>query len=257
MKVLNPRFDLKKFYEELKTDTLRILGLDYDGTLAPFKVDPTQAVPYQGIREVLNKVIKNPLNRVAIISGRGINDLLMLVDLAQRPEIWGSHGLERLKAGGHYEQALVPAEALEGMTKIEAWLTSLESGTRLEKKPGCIALHWRGLDRVKMRDYRGKVMYKFQQVAAESGMMVHEFDGGIELRIAGKNKGDAIRTLISESDGKTIPVFLGDDLTDENGFQTVKGQGVGILVRTKFRKTSADIWIKPPGELIKFLSNFI
>lgn len=256
MKILDPKFNLEKSLKKLKTDSPRLLGLDYDGTLAPFKVDPSQAVPYKGVREVLIKLMENSRNSVVIISGRRTKDLLTLLDLEKRPEIWGSHGLERLKPDGSYETAPMDKEALNGLVEANEWLSSVNLSLRYEQKPGCVALHWRGLDAENIRKEIEKVTNRFQLIARKSGLLLQEFDGGIELRASGRNKGDAIRTLISEASKRVIPVFLGDDLTDEEAFQAIKGRGVGILVRTEFRKSSADIWLKPPEELLEFLSIF-
>ena len=54
-----------------------------------------------------------------------------------------------------------------------------------------------------------------------------------------------------------VAAYLGDDLTDEDAFKAIKGKGIGVLVREEPRKTAADIWIKPPDELLSFLSNWL
>jgi len=56
---------------------------------------------------------------------------------------------------------------------------------------------------------------------------------------------------------ETVAAYLGDDFTDEDAFTAIKGHGIGILVRKEFRPTEADIWIKPPDELLSFLSDWI
>jgi trehalose 6-phosphate phosphatase len=256
MKILNTEFNLDNFLKKLKTDSPRLLGLDYDGTLAPFKIDPALAVPYPGVREELIKVIENPRNRVVIISGRWIKDVLKLLEFKKRPEIWGSHGLERLKSNGVYQTAPVDNQALRGLVEAGNWFTSANLSLRREQKPACLAVHWRGLNTDNHRKEIAKVTENFQRIAGKSGLLVQEFDGGIELRVPGDNKGDAIRTLISEAKENVIPVYFGDDVTDEDAFQAIKGKGAGILVRKKLRKSLADIWIKPPEELLEFLSIF-
>ena len=54
-----------------------------------------------------------------------------------------------------------------------------------------------------------------------------------------------------------LAAYLGDDVTDENAFQAVKGHGVGLLVREELRPTEADVWIRPPDELRSFLLDWI
>jgi trehalose 6-phosphate phosphatase len=50
--------------------------------------------------------------------------------------------------------------------------------------------------------------------------------------------------------------YLGDDVTDEDAFRAVKGRGLAVLVRAEYRRTAADIWIKPPHELKNFIGRW-
>ncbi|MGH9571319.1 MAG: hypothetical protein ACRD4F_16865, partial [Candidatus Angelobacter sp.] len=51
--------------------------------------------------------------------------------------------------------------------------------------------------------------------------------------------------------------YLGDDLTDEDAFQAINGRGLSVLVRPAWRSTTAQAWLRPPGELIQFLNDWI
>jgi trehalose-6-phosphatase len=62
--------------------------------------------------------------------------------------------------------------------------------------------------------------------------------------------------LLSEAGPDTAIAYLGDDMTDEDAFAVTKLRGVGVLVRPEFRETAADIWIRPPHELLAFLSHW-
>jgi trehalose 6-phosphate phosphatase len=256
MKVLNARFNLKNFIGKLQTDSPRLLGLDYDGTLAPFKIDPAKAVPYRGVQEMLDKIMENPKNRVVIISGRWTKELLKLLDLRKKLEIWGSHGLERLSADGSYHMTGPEPAARHGLSRAAHWFSSARLSLRLEQKPGGLAVHWRGLRGKNIRRDIEKVKEHFQSLAGRSGLLLGEFDGGIELRVPGQDKGDAISRLMAETKPEAIVVYCGDDITDEDAFRAIKGKGTGILVRRNLRKTKADLWLKPPAELLQFLSVF-
>jgi trehalose-6-phosphatase len=59
--------------------------------------------------------------------------------------------------------------------------------------------------------------------------------------------------VLSETAEDTAIAYLGDDITDEDAFRAVKVRGLGILVRTEFRETAADVWLRPPEELASFL----
>jgi trehalose 6-phosphate phosphatase len=117
-------------------------------------------------------------------------------------------------------------------------------------------LHWRGSSESIVREIREKTLQKWLSLSESSGLIAKEFDGGIELRAAGKDKGDAVRTVISEMSEEAVMAYLGDDLTDEDAFREMKGKGLAVLVRPEFRSTAADLWLQPPDDLIEFLKNW-
>ena len=96
-------------------------------------------------------------------------------------------------------------------------------------------------------------MQKWSPIAKQASLELHSFDGGIELRVPGRDKGYAVKTIISKLDRDVVAAYLGDDLTDEDAFNAIKGVGLGVLVRPDYRPTSASIWLKPPDELLDFL----
>ena len=257
MKTINPEVDLKTFYNQLRVASQKALLLDYDGTLAPFQVERNNAFPYPGVRKVLNKITQVPGIRLVIISGRWIKDLIPLLQIQGQPEIWGSHGLERLKMDGTYQIASVNEGVLNGLVVADDWIEKLGFANRYEKKPGCLAIHWRGLDSKKIDEIRTQVMPKLSLIAEGWGLILQDFDGGLELRVPGRNKGDAVRTILEEMRPDAVVAYLGDDSTDEDAFKSIKGRGIGILVRKELRPTAADIWLTPPDELLEFLSNWI
>ena len=257
METLNAEIDLQAFFSQLHATLRKALLLDYDGTLAPFHVHPGEAIPYPGVREILDKIMQVPGTRLVIITGRWIKHLLPLLQLKNQPEIWGSHGLERLKADGSYEIAPMEEEMLSGLVRADEWIASVGLSERCEEKPGCLALHWRGMDEENIRKVRDRVMPEWSLIAERWGLNILEFDGGIELRVPGRHKGDAVRTILEETGKGASSAYLGDDITDEDAFKSIKGRGVGVLVREALRPTCADIWIKPPGELLAFLSRWL
>ena len=92
MEILNPDFHPESFFRRVRDSNTCALLLDYDGTLAPFRVNRSTALPYPGVRELLDTIISAQHTRVVIISGRSIDDLVPLLGLQNLPEIWGSHG---------------------------------------------------------------------------------------------------------------------------------------------------------------------
>jgi trehalose-6-phosphatase len=84
-----------------------------------------------------------------------------------------------------------------------------------------------------------------------------EFDGGLEIRVAGPGKGDAVRVILKEAGPGAAVAYLGDDQTDEDAFRALKGNGLTALVRPQSRPTGADVWLQPPHELLQFLQEWL
>jgi trehalose 6-phosphate phosphatase len=258
MRILNERFDLEHFFKQVSHASHRALLLDYDGTLAPFRVERSQAVPYPGVRQCIDRIMEDTDTRLVLISGRYTQELIPLLGFKRVPEIWGSHGWERLLPNGHHEIAQPNRLALQGLAEADTWGEEIMAlGGQVEQKPACLAVHWRGLPPDAVGRVRGKVLENWALLAQESGLALHEFDGGLELRVPGRNKSDAVNTIFAEAGAGTIAAYLGDDLTDEDAFRAIKGRGLGVLVRSELRPTAADAWLKPPEELLDFLDRWI
>ena len=257
MQVLTPRVDLAGFVSHIAHAPTRVLMLDYDGMLAPFHVHPERAVPYPAVVAVLKDILKAGGTRVVIVSGRPAHELAPLLPLSERPEIWGSHGWERLlpdgrrivqEPGGDARKALADAAA--------AIRETLPAQARLEEKLASIALHWRALPENEARALREEAHARWEPRAQASGLEILPFDGGIELRAVGCNKQYAVKAVLSETEDQSAVAYLGDDITDEDAFRAVKPRGLGVLVRPEFRETEADVWLQPPGELTAFLQHW-
>jgi len=257
MRILRPDGDPARFFERLAVAPRAALLLDFDGTLAPFQVDPAQAWPYPGVREALDRVMEDGHTRVVIVSGRWARNLPPLLGLRRLPEIWGSHGWERRSPQGRTEMAKPGENALRGLVEADTWIEAVHAlGGRSELKPACLAIHWRGLDPQRAAEISAIVTANWALHARDSGLELHHFDGGIELRVPGRNKGDAVRTIRAEMPDALL-AYLGDDLTDEDAFSAVAPDGLGVLVRPALRDTAASLWLQPPGELLEFLGRWV
>jgi trehalose-phosphatase len=130
-------------------------------------------------------------------------------------------------------------------------------GSRLERKLASIALHWRALpdsDGARL-DTQARAIW--EPIAAQGAPVeVLSFDGGIELRATGCNKQYAVKTVLSQTGEHSAVAYLGDDMTDEDAFRAVKARGLAVLVRPQFRATAADVWLRPPEELVAFMRHW-
>jgi len=257
MRLLNPQFRLDDFLAGISVATAPVLMLDYDGTLAPFRVERDRAVPYPGIRKLLEGIIAAGRTRLIVITGRSIDDLRPLLGLNAPPEIWGSHGLERMHPDGTAKSTKLPESLLDTLVQIRTWATQEQLGKALEIKPFSIAIHWRGRQAAEATELRMRVRSRWQKDVVQAGLEVREFDGGIEIRPIGIGKGDAVRSILQEIEADQPVAFMGDDTTDEDGFDVLFGRGLSVLVRPEFRRTNADLWLTPPAELIDLLTNWL
>ena len=244
------------FMERVARSKSRALLLDYDGTLAPFTPDRTRAFPYREIPELVSEIMQRQ-TRVVLISGRPATELVFLSGIHPHPEIWGSHGAERLNPDGSYEVESLPAEHQNALRIAARSLRSLGLGARIETKPGGIAIHWRGLSPEEAQEIEAKVRNVCSSLMKNRGLHLLPFDGGLELRVPGKNKGDVVSLILAEAREDVAAAFLGDDQTDENAFRAIKGRGLAVLVRSEPRPTMADLWLRPPDELYRFLRDWL
>jgi trehalose 6-phosphate phosphatase len=173
------------------------------------------------------------------------------------PEIWGTHGAERVYADGRYEEIEVTQDALEVLLKSETGLEREGLGHLLEVKLAAVAVHWRGLKPAEVLQVRTKAYRVLEPLAAKSGLVLSDFEEGIEIRLRAANKGTAVHGLLRETPA-TVPVaYLGDDITDEDAFRVLNDRGLTILVSSKPRFTAAQLTLKPPEEVINFLESWI
>lgn len=157
---------------------------------------------------------------------------------------------------GTYTMPPLDTRLVDGLEQAHSWLAAQGWSEHCEAKPASLAIHWRGLPPPQAAALRDQVLMQLTPLAEQTGLVLHHFDGGLELRIAGRDKGFAVRTILAEiGDGAPV-AYLGDDLTDEDAFVALKDQGLGVLVRPELRPTAADVWLRPPHELLLFLTRW-
>jgi trehalose 6-phosphate phosphatase len=239
------------------------LLLDYDGTLAPFRVDRFKARPWAGVRELLAEIQRQQHTRITVISGRPAGEVAQLLGLVPTPEIWGLHGAERLHADGRRELEQLSPETQSRLDELRERLRRDSFGGHFEEKANAVVMHWRGASPRKAAEIEERSRALFEPLVNADGLMLLKFEAGLELR-AGRDKGAAVHSILKEASGAgplNAPVaFLGDDITDESAFRAVNalhGPHFTALVRREVRETAADVWLRPPGELLNFLKRWL
>jgi trehalose-phosphatase len=200
--------------------------------------------------------IRNSTNtRLVIVTGRRAHEVASLLGL-KHVEIWGCHGLSRLHPDGTYELPKFDQETINKISEANELLRREGLFDLLEFKPAATAIHWRGLE-----DCANAVARKVERVwftlHSRKDLRLLKFDGGMEIRAAARDKGDAVRTILSEMGRGIAIAYLGDDRTDEDAFAALQGYGLSVFVHRTYRPTVADVWIRPPDGLVAFLADWV
>ena len=249
---------LDEFFSGFAAGARPLLLLDYDGTLAPFRVDRFQARPWAGVRELLERIQGQRRTRMVVITGRPAAEIAPMLGLDPSLEVWGLHGAERLYPGGRRELEQAPAATQKKLEELREYLKRDSLGGLFEDKANGVVMHWRGATHIRAAQIEQRTRELFEPLARMEGLALLEFDAGLELR-AGRNKGGAVEVILAEAGGVGSAAFLGDDLSDEAAFRAVRRvgkRGLSVLVRRDFRETAAEIWLRPPGELLVFLERW-
>ena len=257
VRILQPALDIDRFFQKLATARNKVLLSDYDGTLAPFREEREEATPYPGVVDALNTILTSGVTRLVLVTGRRAEDLIRLLGIDAPLEIWGSHGLERIRPDGSREMRPSNPKNKAGLSEAWKCVDDMNLSERVERKPGCLAFHVRGLDKSTSKELIDIVSEKWRSVSSKMGLDLVPFDGGIELRAPGASKGNTIETILKESGEDAAVAYLGDDMTDEDAFRALQGRGLRVLVREELRPTNADIWLVPPEELLEFLGDWV
>lgn len=218
------------FWSVLRNSEKKLLALDYDGTLAPFHSDPMKAYPLPEIKELLVAIRRMENTRLAIVSGRPVFEVLTLLgDMGIT--LIGSHGFEiRLPDGDLIVRNPTPSQ-LSGLKEAFRLAGQLGLGVRLEKKIASVALHTRGMTAELATEVEARMFDKWSDLAPLHELECRNFNGGVEIRALGLNKGDAILTLLEDQPEASFNVYIGDDDTDEDAFRTLLEHRAGFGIR--------------------------
>jgi alpha,alpha-trehalase len=232
-----------------------LLFLDFDGTLAPIVNDHKKAGIDPQIRQTLEKMTPHFM-LVAIVSGRDLLDVKNRVGIDHLYYL-GSHGFEASGPGNFSERqpeaiGLLP-QLQEAEKEARERLKDYE-GTDVERKGFAIALHYRqaGEDGEKaVRETVRKITERRPGLKMSSGKMVVEIRPDIEW-----DKGKAISWLMDKTKVKKAertPIYIGDDLTDEDAYREIRDTGIGIQVGRHGEPTAARYFLRDVPEVRKFL----
>ncbi len=207
---------------------------DVDGTLAEIQPRPELVfIPPRSLAAL--EQLNDQGVPVAVVSGRPISQLDALLSPLQLAAA-GVHGAERRTAAGDLQHLVLDKEVLDAIQAELAQACAAHSGLSLENKGVAFALHFRLAPELEdtARALAEDFVSRYSEVLAlQPGKCV------FELKPRGASKGEVIRTFMQEPPfAGRVPVFIGDDLTDEAGFEVVNELG-GITIKVGSGATQA------------------
>ncbi|SMB84532.1 trehalose-phosphatase [Deinococcus hopiensis] len=211
---------------------------DYDGTLAPIVPRPEDAVPEPGAREALAQFLAHPHHHAAIVTGRQAEQAAAFLTLPGLPVI-GLHGME----WPGEETAPPDVQALRSLTEALPEVP----GLRKEHKGWTLAVHYREV----LGTQQAGVEAQLAALPLPPGWEMIAGKKVREFRPAGFGKGRAVVRLAQER-SDLLPVFIGDDLTDEEGFTALRKLG-GVTVKVGEGETEAQFRVGGPTEVVALL----
>lgn len=209
------------------------LFLDVDGCLLDFADRPEDVQVPDGLRESLQRLSDALDGAVAFISGRRIAQIDTIFAPLRLPAA-GLHGLELREGDDDADHAFHVPGDLANIRESAEQVALAHPGARVEDKGAALALHWRAAPaaRSPMEALAASALARLPGYRLQHGNCV------VELRPAHSDKGEAVRTLMQAAPfAGRIPVYAGDDLTDEDGFAAANRLG-GLSVRVGDREPS-------------------
>lgn len=204
------------------------LFLDFDGTLAPLAPRPQDVRVPAWVRPALQALSDRQHGALAIVSGRPIAQLDEFLDPLRLPSA-GAHGAELRGVSGRIERQHDDPPSL--IVDCAAALAAQHAGLILERKPSGLALHFRARPELEAacRDALSAALAAVPDAGATWEWMRGHLV--FELKQRAVSKGLAVRALLSQPPfAGRQPVFVGDDVTDEDGIRAVQAAG-GFGVR--------------------------
>lgn len=208
---------LRQAVERLFEHRPVLIGVDFDGTLAPLVEHPSLATPHESAIEVLGRLAARPGISVAVISGRALADLADRRGELPGAILVGEHGND-------FGEPVPSSPPLEEAKRLVDTLVAGTPGSASEVKPRSVTFHYRNVEPGAEVDALALLR---SWAEGRPQMSVLEGKEVIEVTVAGRNKGDAITELAGE---QTRILYIGDDTTDETVFVRLGPDDVGIKV---------------------------
>jgi trehalose 6-phosphate phosphatase len=227
------------------------LFLDIDGTLVPIAPDPWSAEPAPILPELLKSAAARLKDALAIVSGRELTSVMHVTSNAVH-YLAGGHGAEfRFGENKPAQEAAHPE--VGGLQVDLRPLIERYPALILEVKRAGIAVHYRQAPH--LQDEVRRAMERVLATEARCGLALLQGDMVLEIRSPSHNKGTAVRRLMQEPPfHKRRPIFIGDDVSDEDAFAAVQAMdGIAVIVGPR-RPTLATRELESPTDVLRLLA---
>jgi len=247
--------------EEIKSLFLSkqaLIFLDYDGTLTPIVATPDLAIISDDMKETVQKLTEQ--YKVSIVSGRATDDVRKKVKI-DGIFYAGSHGFEIVSPDGSVKYNDEAQKIRPMIDEVHAKLSEKVKnikGALVEHVKYTISSHYRLVsdeDFPKVKQAVEETLEAYPDLRKTEGKKVFEIRPKIDWH---KGKAvDWILKVLEFQEDKHVPIYIGDDTTDEDAFRALKGKGFGILVAKEPRASEATYVIKDTDEVKQVLNTFI
>ena len=220
--------------------------IDYDGTLAPIVDDPAAATPHPEAPELLRALDdRYPL---WIVTGRDLSSLADLLGLSLKAI--GLHGAQEGTIGESVRNR-ASDEARAALRRLRATVPALD-GLQVEEKDTAFAIHYRAAKdkdeaRERIRAWADAVPSMLEAIWGKNVM---------ELRPKGLTKGTAVRRIAGDHPTRT-PVYLGDDVTDEDAFEALAARDAAVTIKVGDGDTKARYRLAGPDAVVDYLRRYL
>jgi len=255
-----------KVLEHIQKAEHVLLLIDFDGTLAPIVEKPELAELPKKTRALIHELAARSNFIIGIISGRALEDLKKKVKIDQVIYA-GNHGFEIEGPDMRYMNPVI--DELKPLFRIIKQILSsklgLIKGILIEDKGITISIHYRGVDAGKTAEVKKLIESTISGIASRglievtSGKKVYEIKPAVDW-----DKGKAIRLLMKKfgkggRNSGLIPIYLGDDIADEDAFNIIKryGRGITVHIGEPYSDSTAQYFLKSPDEVFCFLAKLI
>jgi len=249
-------FDDGRLWQEVVQAPALITFLDFDGTLVELAPTPADVIFATPRKRWLQDIFSLPHCSVGVVSGRPIDELRRLIGLDEIFYV-GCHGLEWAAPDGTRYMAWPNRVLVDALASLRAEMREVMqrfAGVVVEDKGISLALHYRMAERDTALAAR-KEFVRAVNWYQQQGVKLELLPGKevIEAKPEGATKGDAISQIWARYTPSALPIYIGDDVTDESAFNAVGENGLSILVTEKPRATAARLFLKNPTEVFVFL----